>query len=414
MQAPEKAPGHDPYVALRNPDYRLYASGSFLANLGGQMQTVAIGWEIFERTSSEFMLGLVGLVQIVPVLLLTLPSGHIADQFNRRRVMMASLCVTVLCSLGLALLSARQGSIAWMYSLLMLTGAARALLSPARASLLPQILPGAVFSNGVTWNSSFGQIASMSGPALGGIVIARTHGASAAYLLAAVGAALFVLFLSRLRTQHAPRPVEKPTFESLVAGFRFVRRTQVILGSITLDMVAVLLGGATTLLPVYAKEILQVGPEGYGWLRACPSIGAFVMAITLAHRRPMQRAGRTLLLAVAAFGLATIVFGLSRSYLLSMLALVALGAADNISVVIRHSLVQTRTPDELRGRVSAVNSLFIGSSNELGGFESGTVAHFFGPTVSVVSGGIGTILVVIVAALRWPKLRNLKSLAGPD
>ncbi len=227
------------------------------------------------------------------------------------------------------------------------TGAARALLSPARASLLPQILPGAVFSNGVTWNSSFGQIASMSGPALGGIVIARTHGASAAYLLAAVGAALFVLFLSRLRTQHAPRPVEKPTFESLVAGFRFVRRTQVILGSITLD-------------------------------------------------------------------LATIVFGLSRSYLLSMLALVALGAADNISVVIRHSLVQTRTPDELRGRVSAVNSLFIGSSNELGGFESGTVAHFFGPTVSVVSGGIGTILVVIVAALRWPKLRNLKSLAGPD
>ncbi len=272
--------------------------------------------------------------------------------------------------------------------------------------MLPQLVPTEHFANAVTWNSSGFHMASVLGPAIGGLLIKQTESPISVYLLDTTAAGLFItslLLLNIRRTDWIPRSLD---FKELVAGFRFIWDHQLILGVLSLDLFAVLLGGAVTLLPVYADDILQVGPSGLGWLRTAPAVGALLMAILLAHRPPLTRAGLMMLLSVAGFGAATIVFGFSRSFALSMTMLFLTGALDNISVVIRHTLVQTTTPDGLRGRVSSVNSLFIGASNELGGFESGIVAYYFGPVFSVVSGGIGTILVVLVIAMKMPKLRR--------
>lgn len=405
---------HDPYAALRLPDFRWFLSGSMMSLLGLQMQTFAVSWEIYERTQSKLALAWVGLVQVLPVIGLFLPAGHLVDRIDRRKVLMIAIGFSALCSLGLAHTSATAGDVRLMYVYLGLIGTARAFLQPARASLLPQIIPLERFSNAVTWHSSGFQLATIIGPAIGGAIVGLTHSATPVYLLNAGLAVAFLIFLTCIRSRPFTPSTEPVSLHSLLAGLSFVWRTKVILGAITLDMFAVLLGGATALLPVYAKDILLVGPESLGWMRAAPGIGAICMSFLLAHRPPMQRAGRALLAAVVGFGVCTILFGLSRSFSWSMYLLFLLGALDMISVVIRHTLVQLLTPDAMRGRVSAVNGMFIGVSNELGEFESGTVAYLFdrpgdlafGPTVSVVSGGIGTLLVVLAVGLIWPEVRR--------
>jgi MFS family permease len=403
---------HDSYAALRLPGFRRFVVGNFLAILGMQMQTVAVGWEIYERTGRNIDLGLVGLAQFLPVALLTLPAGQVADRFNRKRVVMAGVFSLAACSLGLAAVSATGAHVAWVYICLFVSGTARAFLQPAKASFLPQIVPRLVFPNAISWNMGAFQLAATLGPAAGGVLIAWFNGAVWVYVADAVASLTFMTLLATIGTNVTARSSEAVSLESLLAGVRFVWRNKPILAAMTLDMFAVLLGGAIMLLPVYAKDILEVGPRGLGLLRAAPAVGALATSLILAHRRPFERAGRTLLGTVAGFGAATIVFGLSRSMWLSLAMLFLTGAFDIVSVVIRHTLVQLLTPDAMRGRVSAVNSIFIGASNELGGFESGAVAELTTPLVSVVSGGIGTLFVVLAAAVAWPQLRRYGRLDG--
>lgn len=416
----ETGGGHDPYGALRHRNFVLYLAGNMLSMVGLQAQTFAVTWEIYERTGSNLALAWVGLAQIIPVILLFLPAGHIIDRFDRRRVLILALGLAVAASLTLAVNSMFQGDVRWSYLALSLIGTARAFLQPARAAFLPQIVPRDVFSNAVTWNSGCFQLAMVLGPALGGVLTAWQRTATNVYLLNAALALVYAILIAMVRAQPFIPSTDPPSLRSLAAGMSFVWSTKVILGAITLDMFAVLLGGATALLPVYAKEVLNVGPLQLSWMRGAPGIGALCMSLILAHRPPMERAGRALLWSVAGFGVATIVFGLSKSLSLSLVLLFLMGALDMISVVIRHTLVQLLTPDAMRGRVSAVTGMFIGISNELGEAESGFVAHLFrrendrafGPIVSVVSGGVGTLIVVSLAAIHWPELRKYGRLDG--
>jgi MFS family permease len=400
-------PPHDPYEALRFPAYRRLLSGNLLASIGTEMQSVAVGWELYQRTDSATALGLVGLVQFLPVVLLSLPAGHTADRYNRRLLVVAAQTLLCFVSLGLAALSYSRAPIPLVYFCLLLAGVSQAFNSPARWALVPQVVPEGALTNAVTWNSSGWQIASVVGPALGGLTVAATNVAIGAYLLAALCSLACALLVGSIRLQSTPVAREPLSLARLLAGVRFVWQTRIILATITLDLFAVLLGGATALLPIYARDILQVGPSGLGWMRAAPSLGALLMALALAHRPPLQRAGRALLWAVAGFGAATIVFGLSRNFALSLVMLAVSGALDNISVVVRGTLIQVFTPDHMRGRVSAVNAIFISSSNQLGAFESGITAAWFGPVLSVVGGGIGTILVVLAAMALWPEVLRL-------
>jgi MFS family permease len=403
---------HDPYAALRLKSFRFYLVGNVLAIFGMQMQTVAVQWEIYDRTKSPLALGLVGLVQFLPVVSLTVSAGHEADRSHRKTIVMVAMLMLASCSLALAWVSVTQGDIAGMYLALLLSGAARAFLQPAKASLLPHIVPREAFSNAVTWNMSGFQLAAILGPAAGGQIIGYTKTAWPVYLIDAAATLIFFLLLALVHVPRHASGAAAATGQALLAGFRFVQRNKIILAAITLDMFAVLLGGAVALLPVYAEDILQVGARGLGWLRTMPAVGALVLSFVLAHRPPTAHAGKTLLWAVAGFGAATIVFGFSHSYALSLAMLFLTGAFDIVSVVIRHTLVQLLTPDEMRGRVSAINSVFIGASNELGAFESGLIAQMFTPVISVVSGGIGTLLVVLGAAWLWPELRRYERLHG--
>lgn len=409
--APGVPTAHDPYAALRFRDYRLYLASRFLGTLAEQMLAVAVGWELYLRTRSAFALGLVGLAQVLPVIVLSLPAGHLADRRDRRRIVIATEASYALCSLGLLALSATNGPVPLFYLFIFLFGVAQAFNNPAGGSIVPLMVPAEHFENAATWNSSSWQLAAVIGPALGGVLIAVAGRSTPVYAFDAAAGLAVVVLLALIRAKQPPREAtEATTLESLREGLGFLWRTQLILATITLDLFAVLLGGAVTLLPIYATAILRVGAVGLGAMRAAPSVGAVAMAITRAHLPPFRRAGRTLLLAVAGFGLATIVFGLSRNVLLSVAMLAALGALDNISVVVRATLMLTRTPDGLRGRVSAVNGIFVGASNELGGFESGTLAAAIGPVGSVVIGGIGTLVVVGLVALIWPELRRLRGL----
>lgn len=406
---------HDAYAALRERDFRLLLGGSFVAWLGVQMQLTAVGWDIYERTNDPWHLGLVGLVQIVPGVALALPGGHIADQFDRRKVLLASMSLLLICSLGLMFVSMTHAPLWLMYLCLFFIGVSRAFMQPAKSALMPQLVPRELFSNAVTWNSSAFQFAAITGPAAAGFLIAALGGAWVVYLLDALGIAFFLLTLLMMRPRPVVRTREPVTLRSLAAGFGFVWRTKTVLAAITLDMFAVLLGGATALIPVFAsKDILNVGPAGLGWLNAAPAVGAILMSVWLAHRPPIKRAGPALLWSVVGFGAVTIVFGFSRWYWLSLLALFLTGLFDMISVVIRHTLVQIMAPDEMRGRVSAVNGIFIGLSNELGAFESGAVAKTFerqndpafGPTMAVITGGLGTVAVVALVAVLMPQIRK--------
>jgi len=377
------------------------------------MLSFAISWELWLRTHDPFSLGLVGLVQVVPVILLSLPGGHLADQYNRKRIVFIMQTLLAFCSLVLAYLSFTEGPILWIYACLLGIGIARAFYDPAASTLLPQTVPPNLFTSAATWSSSAWQFAAIVGPAVAGVIAAVLDKVTVIYVFDAFAAFVFIALISLIKGRELALARKSATLESLADGWRFIRDTRVILAAITLDMFAVLFGGAVALLPIYATDILKVGAVGLGWMRAAPSIGAIIMAFLLAHLPPMKRAGKTLLWAVAGFGLATIVFGVSRSFWLSVLMLGLLGALDNISVVIRHTLMLTRVPDEMRGRASAVNSIFISTSNEMGAFESGSVAKLFGTIPSVVIGGIGTIVVVLAVAWFFPEMRDMTTLDAP-
>ena len=414
MPAPPSS-AHDPYAALRIGGFRFYLIGNLLAIIGVQMQTAAVMWEVYERTGSKFQLGLVGLVEVLPVISLVLFTGHVADRLNRKHIVRTTMSVIALSSLGLAAVSLTSGPVWLIYVLLFVIGVARAFQQHAKSALLVQIVSPEHFPTAVTWSTGAFQLACIVGPAVGSVLIGLTQLPALVYLLDTVTAATFVAMLTFVPVLQKYEPSKEPvTFHTLSAGLRFVWSDKVVLGAISLDMFAVLLGGATALLPVYATDILGVGAAGFGMLKAAPAVGAVLMALVIAHLPPMQRAGQSLLWAVAGFGMATIVFGISESFPLSLAMLFLTGALDQISVVIRHTLVQLLTPNEMRGRVSAINGMFIGASNELGAFESGTVAALTSPVVSVVSGGIGTLLVVLIAAIKLPQLRRYGRLRPLD
>lgn len=402
---------HDPYAALRFRDFRLLLIGRFIATLGEMMVSVAVGWEIYERTGDAFALGLVGLAQVVPVIVLSLIAGHVADRFNRRKLIVVTQLGLGLCALALAGLAVVQGPVPLIYLCLVMIGVCRAFNDPASSTLLPQTVPPEIFHSAATWSSSSWQSASILGPALGGLLIGIYKSAAPVFVLDFFVGIIFIGFLLLIKGRPIAQTKESMSFRSLLAGIRFIRDTRVMMAAITLDLFAVLFGGVTALLPVFAKDILNVGPEGLGWMRAASSIGAIGMVFLLAYLPPFRKAGKTLLWAVVGFGTATIIFGLSKSFALSLLMLMLLGALDNISVLVRSTLFLTRTPDEMRGRVSAVNSVFIGMSNEMGGFESGVAASLLGPIGAVISGGIGTIIVVGLVAYYWPEMRQLGKLS---
>ena len=405
---------HDAYAVWRLPAFRRYFTGNMILILGWQMQKVAIGWEIYERTHSAMALGYAGLAQFLPQVLFMLLAGHVTDRHNRKYVFMSALICNGLAAIGLAMNAALGGSIYVLYACLFAYGSARAFIMPSRAAFLPGIIPLDIFSTAVSWNSSGFEVSSMAGPAIGGLLIGFFQSPTLVYTINALGQIMFVILLGGITYKHTSGERQPLTLHSFSAGFRFVRNQKVVLSAIALDMFGVLLGGATAMMPIYAKDILKVGPRGLGWLMTAPSIGAFTMALLQAHRGPLRKAGRTLLLAVAGFGTVTVIFGVSRNFWLSMVMLSLLGSCDNISVVVRSTLVQILTPDDMRGRVSALNALFIGTSNELGAFESGLIANFFGPVVSVVSGGIGTLIIVLGMAWLSPELRKYGRLDQPQ
>lgn len=410
---------HDPYAAFRLRDFRLYSLGWLFATVAYQMQSAAIGWEVYRWTGSALQLGITGGLQALPLILLALPAGHLADVLDRKRIAAVCALLTAICAglmMWLTWSVDRQSvgterGLGLMYGLVLAGAVVSTFTRPARAALLPQIVPPRVFSNAVTWNTSIFEVSSMAGPAVAGWVIAAWNATAVFGASAALNIAFMACLLLMRRPAAPGRQAGASGRGDLLAGIRYVWRTKLILATITLDLFAVLLGGATYLLPVFAR-MLDVGAVGFGWLRAAPAMGALTMALVLAHRPPLRRAGPTLLLAVAGFGAATVVFGLSRWFWLSMLALFLTGALDNISVVVRHTLVQLLTPDSMRGRVSAVNAVFIGASNEIGGLRAGLTAELWGAVASVVLGGCGTIAVVVAAAMIWPQLPRLRSLGA--
>ena len=400
---------NDAFAAMREANYRFYAMNFIASSLGLQMLSTAIGWEIYDRTRDEFVLGLMGLARALPVIALTLPAGTVVDRSDRKLVLSITQYAFAGIALALAFTSASTAALWIFFALLIVSGCVRSFNAPSRGALLPSLMPPERFENAIAWQSGLFQFAAIAGPLAAGQIIAMSGAAWPVYATTALlclCAGTAALFLK-------PRPVVRtsapPRFRDMLVGARHIWREKTILGALTLDLLAVLFGGATALLPVYA-DMLEVGPLGLGALRAAPYVGAFLMAVWLAARPSFRHAGAALLWSVAGFGVSIIVFGLSEWLWLSLLALAVGGALDNVSVVIRHMLVQLRTPDEMRGRTTAVNTVFIESSNELGAFESGLVAKFFGPVASVVSGGFGTLAVVAFVALAFPDLRRMRQL----
>jgi MFS family permease len=403
-----------PYAVFRIASYRDFTLGSLATRVGTRLQSVAMGWDVYQRTGEPLALGLVGLIQVIPAILLALPAGWLADRFDRQRIILLSLAGMTLTSAGLALQSYAEAPIATLYGLLFIDAVAGTMGRPARTAILPRIVPRSLFPRAVTWNMSLFQLAAVIGPGVGGFVVAWSI--PAAYAIAAISSALFALVVMRLPAGCGIPEVESgdagggSSLSTLFDGVRYVWRTRVLLAILSLDMFAVLLGGAVFLLPIFAEDILRVGATGLGWLHAAPAMGALLTALAMTHLPPLPRAGRALLICVGGFGVATIIFGLSTSLPVSLVMLFLTGAFDQVSMVVRHTMVQLITPDAMRGRVSAVNGVFVSTSNELGGFESGLVAHWFGPIVAVVSGGIGTIFVVAVMTVASRQLRGFGSL----
>ncbi len=403
-------------AAFQFSGFRYYQIARFCMVFCTEMQSVAVGWQVYEITHRPLDLGLTGLVQFLPGILLFLVAGHVTDRMDRRRLL-------TLCYIGFATCSAlllavtlneqlfhRPATVTPIFAILFLVGCVRTFSMPASRALLPQLVPEDKFQNAVAWNSSIFQFATILGPAMGGLLYAAFRGPAAVYGVAVTAAIIAVLTTLRIETSYKPRAREPFRLSTVFAGFRYIWAHKLVLGSISLDLFAVLLGGAVALLPVYAKEILATGPWGLGLLRSAPGIGAAVMALLLAYQPIRRKAGMTMLWCVGGFGVFTMVFGFSRSLPLSLVSLFFVGAADMVSVVVRGVLIQIETPDEMRGRVNAVDMIFIGASNELGEFESGLAAQFLGAVPAVVLGGAGTILITLLWAFFFPELRKADSL----
>lgn len=401
----------------RYRDFAFFLSGRFLGTAAMQVQSVAIGWQIYEMERTPLALGLVGLCQFLPMFLLTLPAGEISDRFDQRKVFAASLFMQGICgALFLALSIAHIGGAMAYYGILVLFGAARGFSGPAGTSLLAFLVPQERLARGIAINSSVFTTAVIVGPALGGFLYAYDPSVTYAVCVAGFCAAGALMLVLGGRRSMGAAAGETGRWARVAEGIRFVRERPVVLGAISLDLFAVLLGGATALLPVFARDILHVGPVGLGLLRSAPAAGAVVVAFALAHR-PLERGtGWKMFTAVAVFGAATVVFGLSQNFFLSLAALFVLGGSDMISVFVRHALVNFATPDEMRGRVGSVSMLFIGASNELGEFESGLTAAIFGTVPAVVLGGLGTLAIVAVWMKLFPPLRTVDHLGdvSPD
>ena len=416
MTAPASPPAaHDPYVALRNRDFRWYVVSLFTMTLGAQLAAVVVGWQVYSITRDPLSLGLIGLAEALPFIAVALPAGYVADRWNRHKVSLLALAVLALCSAGLLALSMSpqllgRGGVKLIYAVIFASGIARSLLQPARQAMSSELVPRHELPNAIAWRSSSWQTAAVAGPAIGGLL----YGFSGAVTSYAVDVALMALALvAMFMIRYAPgeRTIgQVSVLTDLLSGLRFVWGQPMILAAISLDLFSVFLGGAEALLPVFASEILHVGPQGLGILRAAPAVGAVLMGVYLAHRRPIERAGRALLLAVATFAVAIIGFGLSKSFWLSLALLAVSGMADSVSVVIRSTLLQLLTPPDMLGRVSAVNSVFVGSSNELGAFESGVAARLLGTVPAVVAGGLAALAVVGITARVVPALRKLEKI----
>ncbi len=398
-------------IAFQFPNFRYYMIARFLIISAGEMQAVAVGWQLYAITGRALDLGLIGLAQFLPGIFLFLLTGHTADRMPRQRILQVCFGAFSLCSMALLLLTMRGMVHPWpIYTVMLANGVVRAFNGPAGQAFLPLLVPERHFPNAVAWSSSVFMAATISGPTIGGLVYGFLGSPMAVYGFAAVAYLAALVMVSRLGLKAAPRIRKEVTTEVVLGGLRYIWRNKLILGSISLDLFAVLLGGAVALLPVYARDILRVGTVGLGLLRAAPAAGALVMSVVVAHWPLRRHAGTSMLWCVGGFGVFTIVFGLSRSVPLSLAALVMVGACDMVSVIVRHTLVQIATPDEMRGRVSAVNMLFVGASNEVGQFESGVTAYWFGTVPAVVIGGLGTILIVAAWAWLFPALRQVDEL----
>lgn len=402
---------------LRHPEFRRFETARFLSTIATQGQSVAVGWQVYDITGDPLDLGLVGLAQFLPAFGLSIVTGHVADRYDRRGVVMVCGVVMAISSLLLLALASTEAGRALgvhpIYAALFLFGTARAFQRPAGSALLPHTVPSEEFPQAVVIGSTIWEIGTVVGPALGGVLYWLGGGAGGVYAASAALYATAFSFDARLGLRLGRMEKRGASWSTLLAGVRYVFENKLVLGAISLDLFAVLLGGAIALLPAYAKDVLHVGPLGLGALRSAPAAGAIVMAAALAWFPIARKAGSRLLWSVAIFGIATVVFGLSRSFVVSLVALAIAGAFDMVSVVVRQTLVQVATPAEMRGRVSAVNVAFIVASNELGEFESGVTAAWFGLIESVVIGGVGTCLVVAIWAVLFPALRRVDRLTGP-
>ncbi|MCC2546167.1 MFS transporter [Hymenobacter sp. BT175] len=409
---------HDPYAALRLPEFRRLISARVCLTVATQMQGVVVSWQIFQLTKDPLALGLIGLAEAIPSIVVSLYAGHVADSVSRKKIIVAAVGVLALCSAALLWLSMPAGS--WLlareqfhtlplYMVIFLSGIARGFLGPALFSFMPQLMPDRErLANAITWNSTTWQAAAVLGPAIGGLVFAKA-GITTAYAVDAVLMTLSLLLFTSIAARPLP-PVEGERLtlrESILSGVQFIFHNQIVLAALSLDLFAVLFGGAVALLPIFASDILHTGADGLGYLRAAPAVGSVLMAVTLTYFPLRRKAGRKLLWAVAGFGLATILFALSRNFWLSLFLLFLTGVFDSVSVIVRSTLLHTFTPEYMKGRVSAVNNIFIGSSNEIGAFESGAVAKLMGTVPSVIFGGLMTMLVVLVTGLKAKKLANL-------
>jgi MFS family permease len=411
--------------AFKSRDFRLYQAARLMVILGAEAQSVAVAWQVYAITHSALDLGFTGLALFMPGLFLMLAAGHVADRYDRRKIILAcyglqAVCSAVLLWLSLSATALKGGRVWPIYAVLVGIGAGRAFSGPAASAMLPSLVPKEHFVNAVTWGATVFQIANMAGPAVGGLLftlplvgaLAAWNGAPIVYGFTLAMLLGFIVLVGMIRAKMDRTQKKAFSVKTVLAGLEYVWQAKILLGSISLDLFAVLLGGAVALLPIFATDILHAGPRGLGVLRAMPSVGALAVSLLMVVRPIKRRAGKTMLICVGIFGAATVVFGLSKSMWLSMIALVVVGASDMVSVVVRSSVLQLATPPEMRGRVSAVNWLFIGASNEFGEFESGLTAQWWGAVRAVVIGGIGSMVVTASAAGLFPALRNADALTA--
>ncbi len=415
-QQPEPSPGG----AFRSKDFRLYQGARLLVILGAEAQSVAVAWQVYQITHSALSLGYTGLALFLPGLFFMLPAGHVADRYDKRYVILTCYGLQAICTAMLLSIALHPvHSILPIYAVLFLIGTGRCFSGPAASALLPSLVPKQDFVNAVTWGATVYQTANATGPMVGGLLftatfvaLGRLTGAPVVYCFTLCTLLGFMVLVGLIRARAVAGPKKAFRLDTVLAGLRYVAQTRLLLGSISLDLFAVLLGGAVALMPIFAHDVLHAGPQGLGLLRAMPSLGALAVSLTLVVRPIKRRAGKTMLVGVGIFGVATVIFGLSRSFWISMAALFFVGASDMVSVVVRSSILQLATPEEMRGRVSAVNWLFIGASNEFGEFESGLTAHWFGPVPAVVLGGVASLLVTATAAILFPTLRRADQLTS--